>query len=329
MSTLSVLALLFVASTIGISAGSYSFAASSKNSLNLNIQNGGIINAGPQKWTMSGGVLGAALDTASPVLAAATWTSVSYSMSANVNGLTSSGTFGLHLLGTTAAGQRIAVRVHTTINESIPAVCFPSYSVTGVCATGDTSEIPAYFIANGYLRIETGTNLSPKYEVTLVIEDAALNPFGAPIVITSMDGSFLVVATYSHAKTVWQGVQTGGTLTGTLGSTPVTGSFIQNIRTVEDYVTGNSTDSGQISLVGMTPSYLDAKGHFQGTSTIPTTGMVDCSPPGLPGTCTETGYSSTGTFSMDPNGVRLSGNYAVMWPEPSITFGGNITAKVQ
>ena len=327
ITTLSVLSLLFLASSV---SGSYSFAASNtKQTLSLSIQNGGIVNAGPQKWSMSGGILGAAYDTSTPVLAGATWSAVNYSMTANVNGLSTSGTFHLHLYGTTATGQQIVVRVHTTINESIPAVCFPSYSITGMCAAGDTSEIPAYFIANGFLRIETGSTLSQKYPITLIIEDAALNPFGAPIVITSVDGSLLVVATYSHATTEWMGVQTAGTLTGTFGSTAVSGSFVQSIHTKENYVTGTAQDSGQIALVGMTPSSLDSTGHFQGTSVIPTTGTIDCSPPGLPGTCTETGYSSTGTFTLDPSGFQLSGNYAVQWPAPSIVFGGTITGKSQ
>ena len=85
-----------------------------------------------------------------------------------------------------------------------------------------------------------------KTPISLVIEDAALNPFGAPIVISSSDGTLLVVATYNHASTTWIGVQTAGTLSGTLGFTLVSGSFVQTIHTDEDYVAGTATDSGQI-----------------------------------------------------------------------------------
>lgn len=274
---------------------------------------------------MSGGILGFASDSSTPVLAAASWKSVNYSMDANINGLVASGKFRLDLRGTTAAGQKIEARIHTLINSSVPAVCFPSYSVTGVCASGDTSEIPAYFIAYGYLRIQTGSKLSPRYDVALMIEDAALNPFGAPIVISSLDGSLLVVATYNRATTVWHDVETGGMLSGTVGTTLVSGAFVQTIHTNENYVAGTATDSGQISLVDMSSSKLDSVGQFRGTSTIPTTGEIDCSPPGLPGTCTETGYVSTGTFSLDPSGMSLSGDYNVQWPAPSIVFGGTIT----
>jgi hypothetical protein len=241
--------------------------------------------------------------------------------------LSTSGSFELHLKGTTADGRNINLRFHTSINSSIPAVCFPSYSITGSCLPGDMSEIPAYFIANGHLRIQLGPNVSPKYNVSLVIEDAALNPFGAPIVISSADGSLLVVATYDHAKTMWSGVQTAGIVNGSLGTTAILGNFAQTTTTVENYVTGTARDSGQIALLGLTPSWLDSKGTFQGTSTIPAVDAVDCSPIGLPGTCLETGFLSVGSFSLtNSKGASLKGSYDVVWPAPSIVFGGNITA---
>jgi hypothetical protein len=339
ITTVSVLAVLFFASSIDVNAGAYSFAAKADKhqSLSLTIQNYGLIaSAGSQKWTMSGGVLGTAWDTATPALSSIKWNALTYSLTADVNGLTASGKFTLSLSGT-SDGSSVTLRVHTTISGAVPAICFPSYTVptTGTCASGDMSEIPAYFLANGYVRVHTGSDPSTKTPISLMIEDAALNPFGGPIVISSMDSSptspptFLVVGTYDHARTVWQGVQTGGTLTGMFGSTPVSGSFVQTIHTQEDYVTGTATDSGQISLMGMNPTSLNANGKFHGTSTIPTTGTKDCSPLGLPGTCTETGYASTGTFSMDPSGVQVTGNYNVLWPAPSVVFNGTITGKVQ
>jgi hypothetical protein len=328
IATLSILALFLISGPI-TEAYAYSPASTSTQSVALNIQQGWIANAGPQEWTMSGGILAFASDTATPVLSAVTWTSVNYSLVADVNGLSTSGTFRLHLKGTTADGRNINLRFHTIINSSIPAVCFPSYSITGSCLPGDKSEIPAYFIANGHLRIQLGSNVSSKYNVSLVIEDAALNPFGAPIVISSTDGSLLVVATYDHAKTVWSGVQTAGIVNGSIGTTAVSGSFAQTTTTVENYVTGTAKDNGQIALVGMTPSKLDSKGTFQGSSTIPTTGTIDCSPVGLPGTCLETGFLSEGSFSMiNSNGASLRGTYDVLWPAPSIVFGGNITATL-
>lgn len=329
VSTLSVLAILFVASTFEVNAGSYSFADSKQQTLNLSIPSGWITNAGPQTWTMSDGVLVGAFDNATSILSKVTWSWVNFSMTANVNGLSSYGTFRMRLNGTTAAGESIAVTFHTVINSSIPAVCFPSYSVSGVCARGDTSEIPAYFIAYGYYRVHFGTYVSSEHPIALVIEDAALNPFGGPIVVSSFDGSLVVVAGYMHARTLWQAVHTEGILSGTLGSSSVSGAFMQTTHSDEDYVTGKAQDYGSISLVKMSPSWLDSIGSFYGNSSIPTSGTIDCSPPGLPGTCTETGFLSTGNYWLDPKGAVISGNYAVAWPAPSIIFGGNITGKIQ
>jgi hypothetical protein len=328
--TLGVFALLFVASSIEVN--SYSFASTSastqQQSLDLTILNGGITDAGPQQWAMSGGALVAAYDNSTTVLANSTWNHVYYSMIANIIGLSAKGTFYLHLAGTTADGRKIDLRFHTIIDGSIPAVCFPSYSVTGMCESGDTSEIPAYFVANGFARVALGSTLSPRNNVSLIVEDAALNPFGGPIVISSSDGSLVVVATYRNAITLWDGVHTAGTLSGTVGQTSASGAFTQTIHTEEDYVAGTAQDYGQVSMVGMTPSWLDSRGVFYGTSIIPKSGTIDCSPPGLPGTCTETGYDSMGAFTLDPNGVQISGRYSVVWPAPSIMFGGNLTAKL-
>jgi hypothetical protein len=328
ITTLSILGVLFLASSIDVNSGTYSFADSSPPALNLSIPSGWITNAGPQTWTMSDGVLVAASDTATSILAGATWSSMNFSMTAYVNGLNSWGTFRMHLNGTTAAGESIVVRIHTIINGSIPAVCFPSYSITGTCARHDTSEIPAYFVAYGYYRVHMGSYISTMHPIALVIEDAALNPFGGPIVISSLDGALVVVAGYMHASTYWQDVQTEGMLSGSLGSTSVSGAFVQTTHSDEDYVTGTAQDYGQISLVKMNPSWLDSNGQFYGNSSIPTTGTINCSPPGLPGTCTETGYASTGHYSIDPKGAVISGDYSVMWPAPSIVFGGNITGRV-
>ena len=318
------MAMFLISSPINVRADSYN-AASSKQ-VSLDIPQGWITNAGPQHWTMSGGVLGLASDTATSVPSGVSWTSVNYTLTADVNGLSTKGSFKFHLQGTAPDGSKINVRINTTIDSSVPAVCFPSYAITGVCSAGDTSEIPAYFVASGYVRVQIGSSLSPRSDVTLLVEDAALNPFGAPIVISSTDGSLVVVATYYHARTVWDGVQTAGTVTGTIGkSTAVSGSFTQKIATNENYVTGTATDKGQIDLVGMTPSSLNSHGEFHGTSSIPTTGTIDCSPPGLAGTCLETGFVSMGSFSMaDPKGLAFDGTYSVVWPAPSILFGGSI-----
>jgi len=164
------------------------------------------VNAGPQDWRMRGGNLVAAAFTSLPTVTF--WTGLDYSLNATVNGLSSAGIFKLHMQGATSTGKNVNLRLDGVVVGSIPAACFPSYSVTGMCASTDTSEIPAFFVVSGYLRSGSSANDAPKSPVSLLVEVAALNPFGGPIVISSAtDNSIVIVATYNHARTLWQGVQ--------------------------------------------------------------------------------------------------------------------------
>src|SRR5271166_6382012 len=115
IATLSILALFLISSPTTIRSYSYSQtpASDGKQSVTLDIQQGWITNAGPQKWAMSGGILAVASDTYSSVLSRVTWTNVNYVLSAEVNGLTSTGHFRLNLTGTTADGRPIELRIHT------------------------------------------------------------------------------------------------------------------------------------------------------------------------------------------------------------------------
>ncbi len=317
--------------------GMRAFAFSTQNlddqkKVSLSISNGIIINAGSQDWRMRGGNLVTATLSSTPGVSS--WSDVDYSLNASVNGQVSSGDFKLHLLGQTSSGTPVRVAIDGMVADSIPAVCFPSYSTNGMCASGDTSEIPAFFLVAGYMVTRSSTGDSPQQPVELAIEVAALNPFGGPIVISSAgDHSILIVASYNHARTVWQGVQVTGTLAGSIGKEgkPVSGSFVENIVTTENYLTGIATDAGQISLSGMAPADLNSKGTFNGTSIIPATGKLPCPASlGLPaGTCIETGFHSKGSFDlMNHNSWPIEGSYNVLWPAPSIFFGGTITAKI-
>jgi hypothetical protein len=310
-------------------------SSSGQQPLSLSIQQGFITDAGPQQWTMSGGNLLFASVTRNGILGNSTWSSLTYLLDAKVTGLSASGRFYFNLHGTTKDGLNISLKVDASVVGAIPAICFPSYS-TGSCAPGDTSEIPAFFLASGYVVVHIGSRTNENALVHLQIEDAALNPWGGPIIINSVRDRIVIVATYNQASTLWGGVKTAGTVSGVLGgvnpsasATPVTGGFAQKISAVENYVIGNETDLGKISLVGMSPSKLDSSGSFSGTSTIPTTGTIDCSPPGFPGTCTETGFSSLGSFNLSgEKGLTIQGRYNVTWPAPSVTFNGSISATV-
>ena len=121
--------------------------------------------------------------------------------------------------------------------------------------------------------------------------------------------------------------------------TASSGSLTQVANAYENFVTGNEYEFGTVAFQGMSPSSLNANGYYVGKSTVPTAGSFDCSAlAGLPeGTCTETGLTSTGTFMMHGSsgstsdwmsGNSISGSYSVIWPAPSVTFSGTITATV-
>jgi hypothetical protein len=287
---------------------------------------------------MSGGSLMFASVTRDNVLGNSTWSSVSYSLDAKVSGLSVHGTFYFELQGTTADGKGVTLKVDGNVSKAIPAICFPSYTTSGRCPAGDNSMIPAFFLSTGVITVQIGSNTNEHAPVRLQIEDAALNPWGGPIIINSFSDHIIVVATYTQAITRWDGVQTYGDLAGMLTGggipgagveTPVSGGFSQKISAVENYVLGNETDIGKITLVDMSPKSLDSSGSFSGTSIIPTTGTIDCSPPQFPGTCTETGFNSTGTYNLSGlKDLTIQGTYNVEWPAPSVVFGGTIVGTV-
>src|SRR5208337_4543678 len=136
------------------------------------------------------------------------------------------------------------------------------------------------------------------------------------------------VFTYAASTIDWYNVQSSGSLAGTLGATPVSGSFSMTTNAHEDLFAGTETESGTMTFYDMNPSYLDASGTFSGSSTIPTSDTIDCSSiTGIPGTCTETGLVSSGGFTLDP-GTLIEGTYGIDWTTPAFSFSGTATATV-
>ena len=165
---------------------------------------------------------------------------------------------------------------------------------------------------------------------SLNIESPYFNPFGAPIVIASADGAIAIAATYTQGTIVWTGTQVTGPITGTLGTASVAGTLGLTTSETENLVTGKTTDSGTIQFSGMTPSSLNANGLYSGTSTIPQnpsvppgqTNPYDCSTlTSIPGTCTETGFQSSGKFTAG----LVSGSYTTIWSTPALEFTASIT----
>jgi len=302
----------------------------SSQSLSLNLQ-GVITSAGHQSWSVSGGTLVGAQIGTEVVPPGAT---LQYSMSANDRGMSSSGSFTISMTGTGIDGQFVNFTASGQIVGMIPSICFPGYdspNAAGVCPSTDQTAIPAFFEAPVTATETIGTTATTA-QLVLLIESPIMNPFGAPIVIASTDGSVSVVATYQSASATWSNVKLAATLSGTLNNQPASGSLSQVSNAVENFVTGTEYEWGTTTFQNMSPSSLNSQGQYTGTSSVPTTASFDCSAlAGLPeGTCIETGLTSTGSFyMMGHGGSYISGSYVVNWPAPSVTYTGTITATVQ
>ncbi|MGI0085846.1 MAG: hypothetical protein ACREBQ_12265, partial [Nitrososphaerales archaeon] len=161
------------------------------------------------------------------------------------------------------------------------------------------------------------------------IESASLNPFGAPIIITSLEDqtnpAIVMVTTYNVATIQWRNVQMGGYAGGEIGTNPpVQGEFAMNVNSFENLLTGAEHDHGTISLVLGQQVFT---GRFHGISVVPTATAFSCNPSlGFPGTCTMTGLNSRGTMSLFGSGLRIHGTYQTVWLIPAIGFTSTVSA---
>ena len=312
LTMLSVLTALVILSPTAIAA----------TSTPLSLGMAGIItNAGNQHYVMSGGNLvygelgGSSLAPGS----------ISFSLKSQVTGLKTSGSASISAPGLSAK---------IVISGEVAASVFPLDSSGNNCdptVATCNSEVPFMFTG---LAVVHATGLAP-FDLPVAIESAYFNPFGGPIVITSLGSSaspalFLVV-TYNVATIDWVGVQVQGLVGGSLGSTQVSGFYTTITNSHENLVSAVEQDKGQIIFSGMVPAQLDAKGTLSGTTTFTSAGGKDCSSEsGLPpGTCLLTGASSTGTFQMvGQQGLKIgNGAYSTTWSVPSITTTTTATAS--
>jgi hypothetical protein len=211
-----------------------------------------------------------------------------------------------------------------TLAGSVPIIAStPAESFPVGCSVACNSVVPAFYLGEGIFNVTVTSSWQTL--LPMALESAFLNPFGGPIIWVSEDAnsSIVLVSTYSAAAIDWQGVRSGGTISGTLGPTPVSGLFNLTSAAHEDLFAGTETETGTMTFYGVTPSGLDASGPYSGNSTIPTTGTIDCSAlTGFPDTCTETGFSSAGSFDLDPVTVLVQGTYKLDWAVPALTFNG-------
>ena len=226
----------------------------SSQQLSLGIQ-GVISSAGNQRWSLSGGTLYGAQFGPEQVPPGAT---IHYNMDASSNGLSATGNFRLSLTGTTTDGQSISFNANGQIVGMIPSICFPSYAspdANGNCPTTDTSAIPGFFVAM-VSTTETLGSTTTTGQATLLIESPILNPWGAPIAISSTDGSINVIAGYQSGTATWSNVQLVGTVSGTLNGQTASGSFSQVANARENFVTGNEQEFGTVAFQNMSPTRL-------------------------------------------------------------------------
>src|SRR5487761_236136 len=229
---------------------------------------GGVLDAGKQSYDLGGGQVVAAMFNGNLIADA----NLQYYLTAQVSGLSTHGRVAFVLSGMSAEGQIKVAGVGAVVN-SIPAVELPITSTGASCTVGCTSEIPAMFVALTQVTVSVGGQTVQSGMLPIGIESAYLNPFGGPLVITSMenqnDPAIFIVTTYNVATIQWRNVQMGGVAGGEIGTTLVKGQFSMKVNSFENLVSGTEYDRGTIAL-GLSGQNL--RGTFSGISVVPTAG---------------------------------------------------------
>lgn len=316
-------------------------------SLSLTLQ-GMIVNAGNQHYELGGGTLVQGSVFGHDVSSA----SIKFGLDASVHGLGASGSGSIQISSASKGGDNsgggnggqnngkgqgghgshsngFGFNARITITGAIPAAIFPltlESSTTYVNCDPSTqscnSEIPLFF--TGVATFESQGSKGPT-QIPIAIESPYWNPFGHPIVITSLDStsapSIFLVVTYDRATIGWDGVQLQGMLMGAFGGQHVSGAFGQTVNSQENLMLGKEQDGGTIAFVAMSPDKLNANGRFSGLTSFSLEGSFDCAPQfTLPeGTCTATGAGSDGSFKMSGGqGTQIAGTYHTDWSVPSL-----------
>ena len=313
-----------------LTLASPALADSQANSLSLSMT-GLVISAGSQTYSIEGGHLVSAVVPGYSF--DQTNAQVDYSVNAVVNGATVSGSATFDISAVVDGGTHYDVQGYATIVGVVPGIPF-----------SDGSQIPSGFVAVADVKVSSchGDNghgnghansgkctTSEQPTVPMVFESSYLNPFGGPIFFGSGDGSIAVVATYTTSRVTWTGIQLGGSLSGSLAGSPVSGSFGMTVSAVEDLRGGFEVDHGTISFLTNNPA-VTGSGSFLGLSFIPKGGSA-CPPLGFPpGTCLITGFSSSGVFSQTNSlGGSILGRYSTTWTAPAVFFSSSVSAIVK
>jgi hypothetical protein len=325
---------------------------------------GGVVSAGNQYYSIQQSGQTVMESMAGYMIDHATPSHLYYHLDAFVQGTSVSGNANFYLAGTLVGGGIIHVFGHAQIMSLAPAVCLPSGNTNGICESGDTSEVPAFFVGLATIRVSTSitsaTQSSSQSQsmtyaiesVPMVFESAYLNPFGAPIVFGSADNfqTLMVVTTYAQASIFWSNVVVAGGIAGALGQTQIAGSFTEVSQEYENLVAGAARDSGIMTFsnvvditTGNSINALDVTGTYRGNSIVPSTPIYACttstgvslcsssdcsSTIGLPGlgVCTSTGFQSMGGFRLFGHDSIVTGSYMTTWSIPAFAFAGTAGA---
>lgn len=317
----------------------FSPAALAASSAPVNMNAGGIIfNAGNQTYSFSGGKVVAGEVLGNPI---ATGSSIGFHFSASVVGLSTSGTGHIAVPAAKAGGGHGAYVVAVEIGSEVPAAVFPLGADGSSCVSGCTSQIPILFTG-----LATISSAGHSVTVPIAIESPYWDPFGNPIVITSLDSStapaLYIVATYNQANIDWSQVMLTGQIGGTVGPEPVSGYYTTVTNSQENLFTGLEHDTGQMTFLGMSDQGMNGYGSLSGTTNIPPLGAnsYDCTSsyalalgiewPFGAGTCVLTGASSSGTVQMSmASGAKLTGSFTTSWSVPSLTTSTTFTASLK
>lgn len=300
---------------------------------------GGVVSVSAQQYLINQS--GAFFSATLPAYSITSGT-LDYSLNATVVGETVTGLASFDLNGSLSGGGSITISSGSVnLFSMIAAVCLPNYdtpSAAGNCQANDTSAVPAFFVGLATMQVNSTAGNETLANIPMLFESAYLNPFGAPIVISSADSTIIIVAPYIRATVNWTGAIETGTISGTFGSISVSGKFNQNASEVEDLITGAANDTGSMTFSDVVDSHgnsipvLLASGTYSGNSSIPLAGSYDCSAelgfPSGSGLCTQTGFQSTGSFSLHTKSYDVIGNYSSSWGVPAFGFSGTSSAKV-
>jgi len=336
--TFTVLAILLLAVS-GLLTSNFPTSASYNSSQHLSINlTGSVVSAGSQQYLIQQS--GPAASVTVPGYSIVSG-QIDYNLTAFITGESVLGAANFILHGTQSGGGQINVSSDIPLVGMIAGVCLPNYdapSASGACESNDTSAVPAFFVGMGPVQIVTSSSNVTLSNVVMLFESAYLNPFGAPLVISSNDSSIVIITGYTSAIASWNNVVDSGAISGSFGNESISGIFGQVASEHENLVTGRANDSGRMTFssvtngTGSAVSQLDVTGSYSGNSSIPLAGSYDCSAslgfPAGSGICTDTGFDSAGSFSLLGGINHIVGSYRSTWTIPAFGFSGNASATL-